>query len=494
MIVLTVIIIISFSVWGGYTPPQGGSGSPSDRAFEMYGRTYNSGEMGRKQRFFELSRMLGLFQFGMELVMASYDHQTRDQVPVDFTFNLLVLEKQMKELGIHVSDAEALEKLRSLPVFQINNQYDPARAAMVEQRLGAMGFQSPDMLTLVKYDIGLRKLKDLVTKNYISSKIAAEKHYTSLYQTIKATTVTFALTDFKEKATVTDEEIAKVFAEKRDQFTTPEMRSVKWVFFAEPEGLDKIEDEAEKNKKRAEFTETVRKFAERTGEPGAKLETLAAEANLKVETSPPFAEDALPEPLSKARSLGSNIFLLDPASVTITTPSQSDDGYFIAELYKIDPPRPQELSEVTEKIRETLIDQKAREAMAEKVNTVREAIVAALKDGKELNSLKDEFNLTLADVTDFSPNNPPADFPNAFEIAKEAEGLPAGSVSKGISVDTGVVLVVVKEKELRKRPEGDSTRSEVETSLTSTEREKLFNAWFARQKQAAKLKPYFQFS
>jgi len=494
MIVLTVIIIISFSVWGGYTGNQRSSGSPSDRAFEMYGRTYNAGEMGRNQRFFQLSQMLGLYQFGMELVMASYQFQTRDQIPVDFTFNLVVLKKQMEELGIHVSDAEALETLQNLPVFQNDNKFDPARAQMVEERLGAMGFQSPDMLTLVKYDIGFRKLKDLVTNNYVSSKIAAEKRYASLYQTIKASTVSFSLADFKEKVTVTDEEIAKVFEEKKDQFKTPEMRSVKWVFFAEPEGLDKIEDEAEKNKKRAEFTGTVRQFAQRTGEPGAKLEALAAEAELKIETSPAFAEDALPEPLSKATGLASDVWLLDADAVTITTPHKSDDGYFIAELNTIEAPRPQELSEVTDRIRETLIDQKSREAMAEKVNTVRDALVAALKEGKELESLKEELNLTIADAPEFSPNSPPAEFPNAYEIAKEAEGLAPGSVSKAVTIEGGVILVVVKDKELRKRPEGDSTRSNVETSLTDLERNQIFNAWFARQKEAAKLKPYFQFS
>jgi hypothetical protein len=488
LIILTVVIIISFTFMGGYTRSGGNTGAPTDRAFAIYGREYTIAEMQRTQRLFELSRMLGMYQFGLELVMASYQHQTRDSSPVDFTFHLLVLKKKMKDLGIEPSDAEAMEGLQKLQAFQKEGQFDAAQAAIVEENLGAYGFRSADLLELVKYDIGFRKLKELITKNYTPSALAAEKRYASMYQTIKASTIAFSLEQFKKDAKVDDEEVKKTYEEKKDSYKTAEKRAISYVFFEKPADLEKIEDEAERNKKTADFTETVRTFYSETDKPDAKLAALAAAQKLKVETTELFAEDAPPEALKEIESLVSAAFDLDATEQPISDPVQTEKGYYFAELIKVEEPKQQELAEVQEKIRESLIEQKAKEAMATSVNDTREALAAALKEGKKLEDIAKEKNLTLSPLPEFSPNMPPADLANAYDIAKEAEGAAAGGVTKPIPTENGVLLVVVNEKELRKREEGDTTREGVQTSLTTNEREQVFRAWFGRQKEEANLK------
>lgn len=485
---LTVIIIISFSFWGGYTRSGGNTGAPTDHAFTLYGRDYTIGEMQRSQRLFELSRMLGMYQFGLELVMANYQHQTRDSSPVDFTFNLLVLQKQMKELGIEPSDAEAIEGLQKLQAFQKEGKFDPAQAAIVEENLGTYGFRSTDLLELVKYDIGFRKLKELITKNYTPSQVAAEKRYASMYQTIKASTIAFSLDQFKKDAKVEEAEIKKTYEEKKEDYKTPEKRAIRYVFFEKPADLDKIEDVAARNKKTADFTEIVRQFYAQTDQPGAKIETLATTQKLKVETTELFAEDAPPAALKEIDSLVSATFDLDLTAKPISDPIQTEKGYYFAELIKAEEPKQQELADVQAKIRESLIEQKAKEAMATKVNDTREALAAALKEGKKLEDLAKEKALTLSPLPEFSPNMPPADLANAYDIAREAESTAAGAITKPIPTENGVLLVVVNAKELRKREDGDTTREGVQTSLTTNEREQIFRAWFGRQKEAANLK------
>lgn len=488
LIILTVVIIISFTFMGGYTRSGGNTGAPTDRAFTIYGRDYTIAEMQRSQRLFELSRMLGMYQFGLELVMASYQHQTRDSSPVDFTFNLLVLKQKMNDLGIEPSDAEALEGLQKLQAFQKDGKFDPAQAAIVEENLGPYGFRSSDLLELVKYDIGFRKMKELITKNYTPSQLASDKRYASMYQTIKASTIAFALDQFKKDAKVEDEEVKKAYEEKKENYMTPEQRVIRYVFFEKPADLEKIEDEAERNKRTADFTETVRLFYAETDKPDANLEALAAAQKLKVETTELFAEDAPPEPLKEIDALVSTAFGLDATEQPISDPIQTDKGYYFAEVIKVEEPKQQELAEVQDKIRETLTDQKAKEAMATAVNDTREALTAGLKEGKKLEDLVKEKNLTLSPLPEFSPNMPPADLANAYDIAREAEGAAAGSVTKPIPTENGVLLVVVNDKELRKREEGDTTREGVQTSLVTNEREQIFRAWFARQKEDANLK------
>lgn len=487
LIFLTVIIIISFSFWGGYTRA-GAGGSPTDKAFTIYDRNYTIAEAQRTQRLFELTRMLGMFQFGIELLTASRNFETRDSSPLDFTLNLLVLKKQMDDLGVHPSDAEALEAMQNLAPFQKDGKFDPGQAAMIEENLGAYGFRSSDLLELVKYEIGFRKVKALVTKNYSASAFAAEKRYAAMYQTLKGATIEYKLDDYKKTAKVEDAEIQKTYDEKKDSFKTAEKRSVRWVFFADPEGLDKIEDVAARNKKQADHIEVVRSFADKTHQPAAKLETLAAEAKLKLETAPAFASDAAPEPLKAAGSFVDAVFALIPGERTITDPVKGEKGYFIGELVSVEEPKQQTLADVKEQIRASLIDQKAREAMATAVNDAREALAKGLKEGKKLDDLAKTQKLTVTPLPDFDPQTPPPGLANAYEIAREAEFLAPGSVSKPVTIDSGVLLVVINAKELRKREDGDSMRKSVEASLASSERENIFRAWFGRQKEAANIK------
>ena len=485
---LTVIIIISFSMWGGYTRSGTTGASPTDKAFTIYGRAYTRAEAERTQRLYMIAARLGMFQFAMGLMDASRNFETRDSSPLDFSLNLLVLENQMNALGIHPSDEEALKAMQDLSAFQKDGKFDPGQAAMVEEMLGASGVRSSDLLELVKYDIGLSKVKDLVTRNYSASTFASEKHYSALYQTLKGSTIAFNLEDFKKTAKVEDAEIQKAYDEKKDSFKTAEKRSVRWVFFAEPEGLDKIEDVAARNKKQADFIEVVRAFADKTHQTGAKLEALTTEAKLKLETTPAFPEDTAPEALKASGNFVGAVFDLIPGERTITDPIKGDKGYYIGELVSVDEPKQQELAEVKAQISASLLDQKAREAMATAVNDTREELNKGLKEGKKIEDLAKAKKLTITPFPDFEPNTPPPALANATDIAREAEFLAPGTVSKPVPVSTGVLLVVVNAKELRKREDGESLRKSTEASLASGERDQLFRAWFGRQKEAANVK------
>ena len=126
--------------------------------------------------------------------------------------------------------------------------------------------------------------------------------------------------------------------------------------------------------------------------------------------------------------------------------------------------------------------------MATAVNDTREELNKGLKEGKKLADLAKAKNLTLTPFPDFEPNTPPPALANASDIAREAEFLSPGTVSKPVTIPTGVLLVAVSEKELRKREDGESLRKSTEASLASSERDQIFRAWFGRQKEAANVK------
>jgi PPIC-type PPIASE domain/SurA N-terminal domain len=491
LIVLTTIIILSFSVWGGWQERSGGYlDDPTATAFTIYGKDYSRSEMERHMRYMRLAYMMGMYDLPQQLTMVSRKYQTKDEVPLDFVFNLIVLRREMERNGISISAAEARAELQKLPALQNNGVYDPARASQLEDNLGSMGFRGPDMLEIVKDKVGLDKLRALVAGNFSPSPLAVSKAYANQYQTVKAATITFALEDFKKKAQVTDDEVKKYYEEKKETYMTPEKRAVSYVFFEEPKDLDKL-DPDKRAKAQKEFGKKVNEFNEATLKPKAKLEMIAAGLKMKPEILAAFSQDAPPDAINAENDLVSAIFQHDPASHPISDPIKGTKGYYIFSILKREEPKQQDLKEVSEKIKLTLIAQKAQESMLKAANEAREALAAGLKAGKKIGDLVKEKNLALVDLPEYSPASPSPDMKVGREITSAAVKLPAGQISTPVESDTGAVLVYVNAKELRKRDDSATLKQNVQDSIVFREQFEVFKAWFEKKRDESKLKVHF---
>lgn len=491
LIVLTIIIILSFSVWGGWNKTmRGAQAGPSDSAFSIYGKDYTFAEMDRFQRYYQLAYMLGLYDLAQGLTSVVYQYQTRDQFPVDFVFNLLVLRKEMKENGIQPSDDDAKAELQKLPSLQNNGVFDPARANMVEQNLGAMGFNSGDLLQIMKDRIGLEKLRSLVGGNYTPSPVVVEKLYASRYQTLKTSTIAFNLDDFKKQAQVSDDEVKKYYEEKKDTMKTPEKRAVDFVFFEEPKDLDKLDAE-KRIKAQNEFGNKVNQFNSDSLKPGAKLAELATKAKVQVQSIPAFEQANPPEVLKAESAVVDAIFNTNFPSHPIGDPVKGTKGYYIFQVTGVTEPQQEKLEDVKTKIKDLLITQKAQEAMTKAANETRTALYDGLKAGKKIEELAKEKKLTLTAQPEFAATTPPQDMASGYEIAREAEKTPAGQVSKPVSTDKGMLIVYVNAKELRKREDSATLRKNMADSMTQAEQFQLFKSWFSKKRDAAKLAVHF---
>ena len=491
LVILTTIIILSFSVWGGWQGRPGGYlDDPTATAFTIYGKDYSRSEMERHMRYMRLAYMMGMYDLPQQLTMVSRKYQTKDEVPLDFVFNLIVLRREMERNGISISAAEARAELQKLPALQNNGVYDPARASQLEDNLGSMGFRGPDMLEIVKDKVGLDKLRALVAGNFSPSPLAVSKAYASQYQTVKAATITFALEDFKRKAQVTDDEIKKYYEEKKETYQTPEKRAVSYVFFEEPKDLDKL-DPDKRAKAQKEFGKKVNEFNEATLKPKAKLEMIAAGLKMKPEILAAFSQDAPPDAIKAENDLVSAIFQHDPASHPISDPVKGTKGYYIFSILKREEPKQQDLKEVSDKIKATLVAQKAQESMLKAANEAREALAAGLKAGKKIGDLVKEKNLALVDLPEYSPASPSPEMPVGREITSAAVKLPAGQISTPVESDTGAVLVYVNAKELRKRDDSATLKQNVQDSIVFREQFEVFKAWFEKKRDESKLKVHF---
>ncbi len=483
LITVTVIIIISFSVWGGMrSGPESLEGQPTDKAFTVYGRNYTIAEAQRLGRRMQVIYSLQMFDLLSLSRIGSQEDQTNNIV-----INQLVLQHEMNRLGIHPSDAEAKEAMKKLPTFQENGAFSAERAYSVEQMMAANGFNSADLLEIVKLSIGFNKLRDLVSKNYTASPLEAEKAYASEYQTLKVNTLTFNLEDFKKTAVVKDDEIQKYYDEKKEGYKTSGKRAVSYVYFENAKADEKKSAE-EQEKARTAVVDRVNKFNDASIKPAAKFEEIAKTLNETVLKADLFTKEAPPEALKAEKELVDAIFATNPEVRPISDPVQGSNGYYIFSVTKVEESKQQELAEVKDKVKEALVSQKAQEALTKAANEARTALADGLKAGKKIEDLAKEKKLTLSPLTDITVAEPAMEVASSNVIAGQARDTAAGELTQVIDTETGSLLVYVSAKELRKRDDSKDLRENMNTGRADQERTRLFEAWFTRRRGESKAK------
>lgn len=494
MWVIAFVVIITFSFFG--TPPKRNQGAQAtDAAFKIYGEKYTVAEFRHLERYLQLAQMLGLYDLAQQLMMISFQPGSSGMNRGDMVFNLVVLRHEMNEVGVRPSDDEAREALKALPVFQVEGKFDPSRAKMAEQNLLNMGggMTPADMLEIMKDSIGFTKLQDLVTKNYAPSPLAAQKQYASRYQTLKTSTIAFKLDDFKKDIKVTDEEAKAYYEERADSYMTEEQRAVSYVLFENPADLDTKELEVSQ-KEQNDVVKLVNTFNEKTQESGATLEKIATELEQEVTTQTLFSRDAPPEVLKDEAEVLTAIFQHNPDVRPISDPTEGTKGYYIFHVSEIKAPEAKSFDAVKDEVKAALTEQKAQEALMTAVNEARNALADGLKEGQKIEALAKDKKLTLEAQPDLTIQSPPTDMPNAAQIAREVETTAAGDLTKPVTVEDGALIVYVHSKELWKRDDAESLRSNIETSTERMERFRIFSAWFNNRRAAADIQTLIDFA
>jgi hypothetical protein len=506
MTALAIIIIIAFVFWGGSakTGANGRGNGPDETAFTISGKEYSFSDKARYDRYFELARQMGMYDFLRTLIRANQKYVTQDRVPLDFVLNLLVLREELEKSGIRASDEEVKAEFKKLPAFmnRTTGEFDAAQAETFEQSLGTMGMRTSDVYDVIRDSIGLKKLQRLVSGNYQASKHVADQFYRATYQTVKSASIDFPLDTYKKSAQVSDEEVSKYYEQKKDEFKSPEKRAVSYVFLAKPKDEEpkpaadgkkpeekKPVSEEERRKRENDFSTKVNDFSLATIKPDAKFEDAAKEFKLEVKTLPAFSADAAPEAIKNESNLISEIFHNIPSTHPVSDPVEGQEGYYIFKVTSVEEPKQLELKEVSTKIKDALITQKAQEAMTKAASEAKKSIEEAVKAGKKFEDVVKEQKLESKAVAEFSPNDPPKDASTPRELTSEIEKTGVGKFTAPLTTDKGLALYFVTAKELRKREDSAKLKEDMINGYNDYSQGTIFHAWFKKCFDNAKIDP-----
>jgi peptidyl-prolyl cis-trans isomerase D len=213
----------------------------------------------------------------------------------------------------------------------------------------------------------------------------------------------------------------------------------------------------------------------------ADLDTVAKAQGLTVQETGLFARDEPIMGLGGSPEVATRAFQLNPGEMSAAVPTQRG-VVFMTVTEKKDPYVPQ-LDEAKDKVRDTLLTQKAREMARQKAETVVAKVKGAADFDKAVKAAGFEARTTELIARDA----PIPDLGVAPAVTEAAFALPQGGVSGAIAIDAGAAVVKVVEKQEVGATEIAANRDQFRQELLSDRRNRFFSAYMVKAKQKMKI-------
>lgn len=493
MISVTVLTIISFALLYGHTDALDRSGS--GKVAVIYGKNISLPSAQRGVRKGDLCRQLAQMEAYqpkhpmMDLYQALAVN--RQEARENFFFNSLVLKHEADELGVSATEDEIFAATQALPAFQTNGAYDSQKYIMIAQNvLPSMGFTTDDLSELIGDSIRFQKVKALLGTTVAPSDSEIRDSFTQLNQKTEASVVRFKLDDFLATTQVPEEDVKKLYEERKSTLKTDETRKVRFVAFTLPT-TDKPLTGPARVKALTDLQKKAEDFSVAMTDKNAKFDEVAAKYNEKVQESPEFPASKPPEALESSSEIGAAAYKLtkdQPNSDVLETPR----GYYVLQLANITPPRPLAYEEAKANLADTLKHERAQEALNLKATDVRNKIEEAIKGGKTFAAAAQELGVKAEDFPAFSPKEPKMDQPNAMEVMQATGDLHQGQVSPVVPSSDGSLIVYVSKRLPIDEAKYKADKTQLADSLAEFQQTALFQQWLKLRRAAAQLESHFR--
>ena len=400
-----------------------------------------------------------------------------------------LLLQRTAELGYRVSDEELAQALAAIPALQIDGQFSRDRYAALLRSQGRTeaGFEEE-----YRRDLEINQLQDAVTRSAFVLPGEFDRRVQIVGETREVELVLVPASAYAAGVTVTDEQVASRYEERKADFQTPEMVNLQYVQLeladvaaqveVTEEGLRAFYDQVAAER----YTTTERRRArhiliESGGDDAAaqsRAEQLAAEARGGADFAALAAANS-DDPGSKGQGgdLGwatRDSFvapfadaLFSMSEGEIRGPVKTQFGYHVIQLEAIEPGSQRPFEDVRSELEEDYRRDQAQAAFYERSQELADEAFAALS---ELDSVAKKLGLELRTIEGFTRQGGGAlggdrklvDAAFSEEVLVERQNSPALSLG-----DERVVVVRVTDHKLPQPRPLDEVRGEIEAALRS---------------------------
>lgn len=401
----------------------------SNMVARIYGRDVMQVDVERAVRNYQLALALGQFELVRDLAGQA---QTEDEAASNFIWNLMVLQHESSAMDIEPGTQAVVDRIRSLPVFQKDGQFDPAKySEFVQQQLAPRGFTERQLEDVVRDSLRLQELKALVEAPAVVLPGDLEPALARMAPA-DVVLVEFDPVALAKEVEVSDDELRKAYDERKQSLQAPEKRTLRYVPFMLSE-----EDAGKKGKERIAALQKIasrtNEFAEALADSGRGMDTFGKGKKADVHTTPFFDAkgdadgklyDQDPDVIAAGKSVA---FRLSPEPGNYEIIELGEKGYAVIEVASVKLPRPLEFDEARADLRAEIIAQKRDRAVADKTASALPEMRAQLAAGSSIADAAKSAGLQTREMNGLSVFARDLE-PEKREVAVAVADLPEGAL------------------------------------------------------------------
>ena len=441
-IVISVLVGISFISF--YSNRTQTDAVGTDRVGKIYGHTLTASEIQKTERQVRVAAELGLMHLTQREIFGGGDL-------VDAAVNNLIIQHEADRMNIYPTDDEVADAELKLAVFAgPDGQFDLAKQKEVmNERLVPYGFSANQLDDLVRQDLQVAKLRQIVDTTAVITPLEVRRYYERLYAKTEASVIRFQKADVL--ATLpepTDEDIKKYYADQKDRFIQPEKRKVQYVRFGFDDAQKKLTGKERMDALTPLGNQAVQFLEKLLDQKGKEdFAATAAADKLVVKETADFDEETPGAEEAAIQGFAPAAFKLRKDNPDSDVPLQTADAFYDLHLSAVVPARPLTLDEARPQVIAAIKDERATAALAAKAEEARTKIEASLKAGKTLPEAAKEAGQTVQELAPFAEAEPAQGVPDAASVASTAQALDKGELSKFEPTGTGGILVYVRNRQ-----------------------------------------------
>jgi hypothetical protein len=451
----------------------------------VYGRDVMQVDVERALRNYQLALALGQFDLVRDLSGMARSEQEGAE---NFIWNLMVLQHESLRLGIEPARELIVNRIKSLPVFQTEGQFDPlVYAEFTQQRLAPNGFTERQLESVIRDSLRLEGIKTLVQAPAVVQPAELEK---ALERTrpFDLEILTWDAVQSAKKVEISEEELQTAFAARTSTLSAPEKRSVRYVAFAMTDDEKKL-----MGKERLSALQRVATaagdFAQKLADDAASsLESVATSLGLEVGTTPKFANSGTPD--AAVEGVSSDVVAAS-APVAFRLPAGQyeivalgEAGYAVIEVAEVSESRPLSFDEAKADLRAALIAAKREQVVREAADAALSKIKAELSDGKSIEQAAKAAGVKVSSAKGLSVFNQELS-PQDRQRLAAAMDLNTGELGSFVPTPDGGFAVYVAGRGNLDEATLARQKPMIEGSLRQGQEMLLFAQWLGTARQSA---------
>lgn len=470
LVIVLVVIGVSFIFFGSWTPRGGVRGGGALGVIE--GRKISQEEFAAAEKATQVAHM---FYTGRPVDLKS----RHEAYLASQSWSRLAVLEAARQAGISISDQQTVDTIRENPLFQEDGKYSSEKLQQFFQYfLTPQGITSERFQEIIREELAIRTLVERITSAAVVMPLEIEEALNRQWGETKASVVRFALEETRRSLKPSDEELEAFYKEHAATYITPERRKVEFVEFklTEKTAADQRAEALSKlGEKAFDFTEKFLNIESGAALPDFKK--AAAQANLTVQTSDWLTQENPALPQLQKPELARVVFELTENN-PVADYLPLSDGFIVFHLLEIQPSQPIPFQEITARVREDFVQQRAVQLTQEQVAAFCEAARKKMAEGLSWDKAVAALDRKAINLPPFVPTEKKQlQAEDSDTISVLAPRLSVGQISSFEPTEKGGIVLYVESRTSPSEKKKQELAPKIEEYLLELRREQIVEEW-----------------